>query len=233
MNIVITGASSGVGETLTERFASQDHTVYALARSENKLKELEEKHPGHVRAYPVDVSLADQVNAVFDAIIEQQQQIDVLINNAAVFNRCEFEKEDLSTIDRLIDTNLKGTMYATLKVLPAMVERGRGAIVNIASVAGTNAIPAQAVYGASKHGVVGFSEVVAQEVKDKGVLVTAVCPGGIDTPLWNENNPYFGDEEKLISTDEIADLVEFVLDRPKTTLYKKIVFFPTNDWHHG
>lgn len=233
MHIVITGASSGLGRTLSLRMAQAGHQVFALARSEEKLRELADQHPDLIRTYIADVTVPGQVHAALDAILEEFIHIDVLINNASVFHSAEFAHEDIERIDRLIDTNLKGAMYCTLKVLPGMIEQGKGYIINIASVSGTHGIPQQAVYGASKHGVVGFSDVVAQEVKDKGVLVTAICPGGIDTPLWNEDNPYPGDESKLINPDEIADLIEFVLTHPKTTLYKKMIMFPTSEWHAG
>ncbi len=227
--MVITGASSGLGRVLTEYFASRSYTVCAVARRADKLQELVDAYPDAVKAYAADVAQVEQVQDVFAHIYEEHGSVDVLINNASVFSSCAFHEESLSTIDRLIDTNLKGTMYSTHAVLKAMVKQQHGHVINIASVSGTHGILGQGVYGASKHGVVGFSDVIGQEVKEHGVHVCAICPGGIDTPLWNESNPYPGKREDLIKPEELAELVGFVLDKP--TLYKKMIMFPMCEWH--
>jgi len=231
LTILITGASSGLGETMVLRFAKQGHTVLAVARNQNKLDRLARRRRGRVFAYGADVSNLDQVKTVFSKILAEHPRIDALINNASVFHSCRFFEEKMENIDRLVDTNLKGTMYCTRLVLPGMVKRRDGRIINISSVSGTRGIPSQSIYGASKHGVNGFSDVIGQEVKEHGVLVTSICPGGIATPLWNQSNPYFGDVNNLTHPSEIAELVEFILRQPKRLLYKKVILFPTGEWH--
>jgi 3-oxoacyl-[acyl-carrier protein] reductase len=78
----------------------------------------------------------------------------------------------------------------------------------------------------------GFGDTLAQELLPKGVLVTTICPGGIDTPLWDsDKNPYPGDKTRIMQPQEIVDLIEFLVNQPKGTLHKKIVMFPTNEWH--
>ena len=84
----------------------------------------------------------------------------------------------------------------------------------------------------SKFGMNGFADTLAQELLGKGILVTTICPGGIDTPLWDlEKNPYPSDKTRIMQTEEIVDLIEYLLDQPEGTLHKKIVMFPTNEWH--
>ena len=169
---------------------------------------------------------------VFKKIISSHGEIDVLINNASVVQMKKFEEQDVDIIDSIIDTNLKGTMYVTHFALPAILKKKHAHIINIDSVAGTHGIPDQAVYCASKHGVVGFGDVIAQELIDRGIKVVTICPGGIRTPLWNtETNPYPGDIEKIMDPQEIVDLIDFILKQPETTLYKKIILFPANEWH--
>ena len=227
--MVITGASSGLGKVMALNFAKDGYKVCAVARSKEKLDDLASQAPGQIIAYSADVGDAIQVKETFHKIFAEHKRIDVLINNASVFNSCSFYEEELSNIERLIDTNLKGTMFCTHAVLRSMVEQKSGHVINIASVSGTRGIPQQAIYGASKHGVVGFSDVIGQEVKEFGVHVSAICPGGIDTPLWNESNPYPGVSEDLIDPEELTELIRFVLDKP--TLYKKMIMFPMSEWH--
>jgi 3-oxoacyl-[acyl-carrier protein] reductase len=221
--VVITGASSGLGKTLAAALAEQGHRICALARSAEKLSEL----PDSIKTYSLDVADAAAVQQVFAEI----GPVDVLINNAGIFSSAPFHEESWENIDRIIDTNLKGLMYCTRAALPAMIEKKAGHIINISSVSGINGIRGQAIYGASKHGVQGFADVVAMEAREHGVLVANLCPGGIATPLWNASNPYPGEQNDLISCDEIARLVVFLLGQPDTTLYKKVVFFPKSEWH--
>jgi len=227
--MVITGASSGLGKVMALNYAKDGYKVCALARSKEKLDDLASQSPGQIFAYSADVGDVNQIKETFHKIFAEHKRIDVLINNASVFNSCSFYEEELSNIERLIDTNLKGTMFCTHAVLRSMVEQKSGHVINIASVSGTRGIPQQAIYGASKHGVVGFSDVIGQEVKEFGVHVSVICPGGIDTPLWNESNPYPGVNEDLIDPEELTELIRFVLDKP--TLYKKMIMFPMSEWH--
>ncbi len=227
--MVITGASSGLGKVMALNFAKDGYKVCAVARNKEKLEDLASQAPGQISTYSADVGDVSQVKETFDKIFAAHKRIDVLVNNASVFNSCNFYEEELSSIERLINTNLKGTMFCTHAVLKSMVDQKGGHVINIASVSGTHGIPQQAIYGASKHGVVGFSDVIGQEVKEFGVHVCAICPGGIDTPLWNASNPYPGVEEDLIDPEELTELVGFVLDKP--TLYKKLIMFPMSEWH--
>ncbi len=227
--MVITGASTGLGKVMALKFAKDGYKIRAVARSKEKLEDMANQIHGQIFTYSADVGDTSQVTNTFNKIFSEHQKIDVLINNASVFNSCNFYEEELNNVERIIDTNLKGTMFCTHAVLKSMVEQKDGHIINIASVSGTHGIPQQAIYGASKHGVVDFSDVIGQEVKEFGVHVSAICPGGIDTPLWNESNPYPGVVEDLIAPEELTDLVAFVLEKP--TLYKKLIMFPMSEWH--
>ena len=140
-NIVITGASSGVGEILSLRLAVQGKKVFALARNEDKLRILETQSKGAIVPVPLDITSAQQITAAYERIEREVGPIEVLVNNAGVFEMRDFWTQDIGIIDRIIDTNLKGTLYCTRLVLPYMLERGRGRIVNVASVAGTVVFP--------------------------------------------------------------------------------------------
>jgi len=182
--------------------------------------------------FEVDVSIREQVEEATTAIQREYGTPDVLINNAGVVENIPFAEQELEMIDRIVDVNLKGTLYVTRCLVPGMIARGSGRIINLSSVAGTRGIPGQAAYCASKFGMNGFADTLAQELLAKGILVTTICPGGIDTPLWDpEKNPYPGDKTRIMQTEEVVDLIEYLLDQPEGTLHKKIVMFPTNEWH--
>ena len=185
----------------------------------------------------------------------------VLINNAAVsHDGKKFWELELDDIDRLINTNLKGTMYITQLVLKhgmnfiestlllasfssystyvGMVPANSGFIVGLASVAGTWGIPKESCYVASKHGMVGFLDTVANETRDTNICVSTICPGGIDTPWWRSDHPYGGGSthkdgttSHLIQTQELVDLIDFQLAQPTNRVFKRVVMFPKNEWH--
>jgi NAD(P)-dependent dehydrogenase (short-subunit alcohol dehydrogenase family) len=224
--MIITGASTGVGKAAALRFAQEGYDVCALARSTDKLRELEERTSGAVRAYPADVSDAAAVKNAFAAIRERFRRLDVLVNNAGVTSGGR--PADAAMVDRIIDTNLKGAMYCTFEALPMLRDGGGGHIFNVASIAGVDIAPNgnDGLYAASKHGMVAFSESIGKMVRRDGVLVTALCPGGIDTPLWGEENPYPFDKEAMIRPEEVADLIAYILAQPKRTLFKNVIFVP-------
>lgn len=232
---VITGASRGVGEALALQLAENGYTVAALARSEEKLKTLAGKtdgKAGRILPLPVDVSDAAAVSQCIDSIESEQGPIEALVNNAAIVQNIPFAKQSIETLDQIIDINLKGTLYTTHAAIQHMIPRKWGRIVNIASVAGVRGIEGQAGYCASKHGMVGFADALAQELVPHQIQVSTICPGAIDTPLWDpETNPYPGDVSKTIQPKEIVDLVVYLLDQPSHTLFKRIIMFPTNEWH--
>jgi len=236
--MIVTGASSGLGKCLAEHFASQGWTVCAVARSRNRLEQLQKAYPENIFAYPTDVSDARQVKASFAAIQEERGPVAVLINDAGIVPQdTEFGKDDFEVIDKTIDTNLKGTMYCTYAVLPGMLERRDGRIINIASRAGVVGGAGRADpdgplgfcdYGASKFGVVGFGHHMARQLLPRGILMTTLCPGGINTPVadaWNV------DRDKLIQPEQVADLIDFLLLQEKNVFYKQMLFFAGFEWH--
>ena len=231
-NILITGATRGVGEALTLRFSGQGRKVFALARTRDQLDSLVERGGSTVVPFAVDISDREAVEAAVHSIESDHGGVDVLVNNAGVVQNIDFAEQSIEVMERIIDVNLKGTLYCTRLTIPHMIARRRGRIINISSVAGVRGIPGQAAYCASKHGMNGFADALAQELIPHGIVVSSICPGGIDTPLWNkETNPYPGDIDKVIKPDEIVDMVEFLLNQPPGTMYKRIVVFPTNEWH--
>jgi len=238
--IIITGASSGLGRCLAERFAGQGDKVYAIARRKEKLFNVAEQYPGNIFAFPADISDAKQVKQTFAEIQRISQRIDVLINNAAVLNWNFFGTADFEIIDKTIDTNLKGTMYCTYSVLPGMMQRRHGYIINISSTAGMAgenwAPPPGKVrfgdYAASKSGLLGFEQFVGRDLRHYNILMTTLLPGRVDTEFWEKHeNKLSGDKGALLQPEEVFEVINFIINRPPTVLYKHIVFFSKTEWH--
>jgi NAD(P)-dependent dehydrogenase (short-subunit alcohol dehydrogenase family) len=237
--MVVTGASSGLGKELTKYFAKKNFAVCAIARSADKLAEIADAYPANIFPYTCDVSNAQQVKDVFAKIVEEHKQIDILINNAGVYQEDkEFPKDPFECIDLTIDVNLKGTMYCSYAATQDMLKRKDGRIINIASrsgVYGNPCGPASADdsigfgdYAASKHGVMGFADDFGRGLLANGIYMTSLCPGGIRTPMsagWNI------DPEKLIQPEQIADLIDFIIKQEKNILFKNMLFIPPHEWH--
>jgi len=138
----------------------------------------------------------------------------------------EFNEEE---IDDIIDTNIKGTIFCTLNTLKIM---NRGRIINISSVSGTHGIENQSVYSSTKYALNGFAESLNQELIKKNILISTICPGGINTPLWNDKNQYPGsDVTKILNPNDIVNMIEYIVDLPENVVLKNVTLFPTCEWH--
>ncbi|WP_026564012.1 SDR family NAD(P)-dependent oxidoreductase [Bacillus sp. UNC41MFS5] len=188
-NIVITGASGGIGAEIAKLCASSGANLVLLARSISKLEQLrmdlEQKHPVKVDVYQLDVSDTAEIKKVFQRIFDTIGDIDILVNNAGFGVFREAHLATLDEIKGMFDVNVVGLMACTSMVLPKMRERRFGHIINIASQAGKIATPKSSVYSASKHAVLGYTNSLRMELADFNVLVTSVNPGPIATNFFN------------------------------------------------
>jgi len=230
--LVVTGATSGVGLEISKTFVRIGWKVIGLARNVAKLEELKNELGEQFDYISTDISIPISVDDAFKYIKNQYSEIDVLVNNAAVFVIKPFSESTIEDIDSVINTNLKGAMYCTLSALK-LIKRNTGRIINIGSVAGENGIKNQSIYCASKFGLDGFAEALNQELLDHGISITTICPGGIDTPLWDvDTNPYpAGDTSQLLTARVITSIVENITTQPSYVVLKKIIVFPSNEWH--
>mmetsp|Transcript_19012 Transcript_19012/g.36611 ORF Transcript_19012/g.36611 Transcript_19012/m.36611 type:complete len:298 (-) Transcript_19012:76-969(-) len=237
--MLVTGASSGVGAHLVRHFAAKSWHVAAVARSAAKLEELCKPFPGHAFPFPCDQCDRAAVLAMVSSVQSTVGHVDVLVLNAAqAHDGKPFWELSIDDVDRVLDVNLKGTMYVVHPVLKDMVQRNAGRIIGVASVAGTRGIANESCYVASKHGMVGFLDTIADETRNTDVCVTTLCPGGIDTPWWRPDHPYGSDSSHeagttshLIQTQEIVDFVEYQLAQPTNRVWKRVIMFPKTEWH--
>lgn len=178
---LVTGASSGIGETLAGCFAAAKHDVILVARNEGKLKALAEKlaaqHGVAVSVQPADLSQPGAAEKLLAALSRKQSSVDVLVNCAGVLEQGAFTAIDQAKHQAIIDLNISGLTAMLSAFVPGMVERGRGRVLNVASVASFQPVPTLASYAASKAYVLSLSESLSEELRDTGVTVTTLCPG--------------------------------------------------------
>jgi short-subunit dehydrogenase len=179
--VVITGASSGIGEATAIAFARRGALLELGARRLDKLNAVAQRcrraGSPDVQIRLVDVGQRAQAKAFIGGAIRDHERLDVLVNNAGVGWRGRVHQMPEEKVDELIATNLKGVINMTQVALPWMLERRRGVIINVASVAGFRPSPYSAVYSATKHAVVGFSHALRGELSGSGVKVSVVYPG--------------------------------------------------------
>ncbi|QWE31047.1 SDR family oxidoreductase [Polynucleobacter sp. Adler-ghost] len=229
-NILITGCSSGVGYAISEFFIKKGWRVLGLSRNISRLEKMKEDLGINFYSYPVDISDSDAVEKCFEMIKISCKKIDLLVNNAGIFLSKPCDSLSIKDVDRVIDTNLKGLIYTTLLSLPLLRYGSR--IVYISSVSGQSGIINQSIYSASKFGVNGFFESISQELQTRGILGTAICPGGINTELWNPLNPYSnGSTKDLLQPMEMAKMVHMLASLPENMVIKNITTFPSIEWH--
>jgi hypothetical protein len=178
---LITGASSGIGEALAGCFAAAKHDVILVARSEGKLKALAEKlarkHGVNVTVQPADLSQPGAAAQLLATLARKHSSVDVLVNCAGVLEQGAFTDIDQAKHQNIIDLNISGLTAMLSAFLPGMVERGAGRVLNVASIAAFQPVPTLASYAASKAYVLSLSESLAEELRDTGVTITALCPG--------------------------------------------------------
>lgn len=180
-HVVITGGGRGIGAEIARRFAALGDRVTVLSRSRDEVEKIADEVGGYgVRC---DVGEPASVEAAFMAA----GPVDVLVNNAGVARSSPVLKTDVRVWEEHLKVNLTGAFLCALKVLPGMVSRNKGRIINVASVAGLKGYPYLAAYCASKHGLIGLTRALAAEYADKGVTVNAICPGYVESPMLNQS----------------------------------------------
>jgi NAD(P)-dependent dehydrogenase (short-subunit alcohol dehydrogenase family) len=220
----ITGASRGVGAAVARAFHGDGMKVALASRSGDDL--------GIGLGLECDVRSPDSVAAAVDATVAEFGGIDVVVANAGVGAYGPFLEMDPDDVEAMIDINLKGTLYTARFTLPHVIER-KGDFVSLASVAGLRAFPGEAVYNASKFGMVGFTRSLDHELREQGVRVTNIAPGGIATDFAMGSGRTPDSVEGMMTAEEVADVVLFAVNQPRGLRMMTVSFRPMNEGSWG
>jgi 3-hydroxy acid dehydrogenase/malonic semialdehyde reductase len=224
--ICITGASSGFGEACANKFSANNYDLIITGRREEKLKSLkttlEKKFGNQVHVLSFDVSDRSGVDRAFTSLPEHWKKIDLLLNNAGLaLGRDNFDEASLDDWDTMIDTNLKGLLYVSKAVLPFMISRKGGHIINIGSTAGKQVYQKGNVYCATKHAVQAISEAIRIDLLSHKIKVTVIHPGAAETEfslvrlkqdVQEAKKVYEGFEP--LHAEDIANVVFFAASLP-------------------
>jgi NAD(P)-dependent dehydrogenase (short-subunit alcohol dehydrogenase family) len=224
----ITGASRGVGAAVGRAFHDAGAQVALASRSGDDLG------LSGALGLECDVRVPASVEAAVGATIERFGRLDVVVANAGVGSYGPFLELDPEDVEAMIDINLKGTLYTARFGLPHLID-SKGDFVSLASVAGLRAFPGEAVYNASKFGQVGFTRALDHEMREQGVRVTNIAPGGIatDFAMGSGRTPDMPELEGMMSAEEVADVVLFAVSRPRGMRMLTMSFRPMDEASWG
>src|SRR5687768_6077250 len=236
--VVITGASSGLGEATARHLAERGATVVLGARRRDRISALADEltTKGYkARAVQTDVTDKQQVKNLVDTAVQEFGRIDVMLNNAGLMPLSPLDRLKVDEWDRMIDVNIKGVLYGIAAALPHMKEQKSGHIINLSSVAGHKLFGGSAVYSATKFGVRALSEGLRQEVKPYNIRTTIISPGAVKTELLDHisetdiqkaNQDYVG--QVGVPAESFARVVAFAISQPEELDINEILFRPTS-----
>lgn len=235
--VIVTGASSGIGYATALELSKAGAKVAAGARRVEKLETLKnevQKHGGEIIVKNLDVTKKEDCDSFINLVTKTWNHIDILINNAGIMPLSFFKNLKISEWEQMIDVNLKGVLYCTAAVIPFMITKKSGHIVNISSVAGRIVFPAGSVYCATKHAVTAFSEGLRQELSQRyNIKVTCIEPGVVSTELPNTITDKSLDsfvesvkEMESLNAEDIANAIIYSLDSPQYLNINEILLRP-------
>lgn len=228
---LITGAGRGIGRTIAISLAQEGVHVGLVGRSLENLRNVAEELKSYnvnVAVASADVSDMDAITTAVDSIRSELGAIDILVNNAGIGKFGGFMELTPEEWTNIIDVNVKGVYYTTRAVLPEMMERNTGDIINVASTAGLRGAPLTSAYTASKAAVIGLSESLMLEVRKKNIRVTTLTPSTVATDLAIESKLTDGNPEKVMQPEDLGELIVAQLKLSQRILLKEAVLWSTN-----
>ena len=224
---IVTGAGRGIGKAISVALAKAGCRVVLAARTREQIEAVQKEilsRGGDALALPTDLTADEDIQRLVEATQTKWGAADILINNAGWGKRAPVVGASLTDWDRTFRLNLRAPMVLAKALLPNMIAKREGAVINIGSVSGKTGEANGAAYSASKFGLIGFTQSLYEEVREHGIKVTVILPGFVDTPLIPPNRQL--DRSKMIQADDIAQTVLFVLTSPATCCPVEITVRP-------
>jgi 3-oxoacyl-[acyl-carrier protein] reductase len=211
---LVTGAGRGIGKAIAVSLAKSGCRLILVARTRQQLDDVARTIGSDAVVIPTDLTRDDELERLAEQSSETWGNVDILINNAGWGKRAPVIRANVEDWDQTLRLNLRAPMILAQKLLPAMVAKGEGAVINIGSVSGKTGEANGAAYSASKFGLIGFTQSLYEEVREHGIKVAVILPGFVDTPLIPPNRQL--DRTKMIQADDIAQAVHYVLTSSAT-----------------
>ncbi|MGK5630313.1 SDR family oxidoreductase [Streptomyces sp. URMC 123] len=229
---VITGASSGIGAAVARTLSAHGHPLLLLAR---RVERIEALALPRTLARRVDVTDAKAVAAALEEAEALYGPADLIVNNAGVMLLGDVARQPADEWERMVDVNLRGLLNGVRAVLPGMIERGRGTIVNVSSVAGRKTYAGHTVYSGTKFAVHGMSESLREEVSGHGVRVITIAPGAVETELLSHTTDEavkadyqaFKDSLEVLAPEDVAEAIDFAYRQPQRVTVRELVLAAT------
>lgn len=230
-NALITGAGKGIGKAIAIALAKEGVNVILVSRTQADVDQLaDETNDLGVKslALSADVSDINSINSAVEKALAEFKHIDILINSAGIASFGKFLELEPAAFEKIIQVNLMGTYYATRAVIPNMIERQTGDIINISSTAGLNGNALTSAYSASKFAVLGLTDSLMQEMRKHNIRVTALTPSTVATDMAKDLNLTDGNPEKVMQSEDIAELVIAQLKLNRRVFIKNSSIWSTN-----
>lgn len=231
MRAIVTGASSGIGKATALTFAKAGIDLALVSRSLDKLEAVATaaREVGvEAKAYRLDLAEVETVKAQIEAIATDFGSIDILVNNAGMGYTNFLRETSLKEWQEVLNINLTSVFQCVLGVLPQMRERKRGTIINVASIAGSNPFPGWGAYSVSKAAIIALAKTLAAEERANGIRVTNICPGAVNTPIWDTDTVKVDlNREAMLLPETVAKSILHVALLPAEAAIEEITIVPS------
>ena len=228
---LITGASSGIGRATAIAFAKAGIDIALVSRQKDRLESVakEARNLGvEAKAFPLDLAKVEQVHTQIDSIVAAFGPVNILVNNAGMGYTGPLIETSLADWQKVIDLNLPSVFQCIKGVLPGMRDQGSGTIINVVSIAGLQVFPNWGAYCVSKFGLMALSKTLNMEERANGIRVTALCPGSVNTPIWDSETVKADfDRSAMLTPELVAESILYVALLPTSAVIEELTLMPS------
>ena len=228
---LITGASSGIGRATAMAFAKAGIDIALVSRQKDRLESVakEARNLGvEANAFPLDLANVEQVHTQIDSIVAAFGPVNILVNNAGMGYTGNLIETSLADWQKVIDLNLTSVFQCIKGVLPGMRDQGSGTIINVVSIAGLQVFPNWGAYCVSKFGLMALSKTLNMEERANGIRVTALCPGSVNTPIWDSETVKADfDRSAMLTPEIVAESILYVALLPTSAVIEELTLMPS------